>query len=39
MIFVNEDKKYEIKDILKNKKSEKNFIISCVERNFFCKNN
>ena len=35
MILVSEDEKYEIKDILKNKKNEKNFIISCVERNFF----
>ena len=34
MILVSENKKYKVKDILKNKKSEKNFIISCVERNF-----
>ena len=34
MILMNENEKYEIKNILKNKKSHKNFIISCVERNF-----
>ena len=36
MIFVNEDEEYEVKNILKNeKKNQKNFIISWVERNFF----
>ena len=34
MILVNEDEKYKIKNILKNKKSEENLITSCVERNF-----
>ena len=34
IILVSEDEKYKVKNILKIKRSEKNFIISCVERNF-----
>ena len=34
MILVSEDEMYEIKNILENEKNEKNFIISCVERDF-----
>ena len=34
MILVSEDEKYKIKDILENEKSDKNFIISCIERDF-----
>ena len=34
MILINEDEKYKLKDIWKIKRNEKDFIISCVEKNF-----